>query len=153
MKKVTRQTLHYCQQADIFLRNRLLVQAIAVFATAAVKVCGFDTGGCKIRYTWKIFCSSATTCLSNLSKVASSDMKIVVDVSPANYDTLLNKLSVVYALLKNGIVVHPSENTQDQIIQIACDVGEAEMLLYCAREFCPEAASQFEEAIKTPQPL
>jgi hypothetical protein len=81
-------------------------------------------------------------------------MKIVVEMSPANYDALLNKLSVVYALLKNGIVVHhPSGAAEHRLIQIACDVGEAEMLLYCAREFCPEAASQFEEAIKTPQPL
>ena len=80
-------------------------------------------------------------------------MKIVVNMSPANYDALLNKLSVVYALLKNGIVVHPSGAPDDRVVQIACDVGEAEMLLYCTREFCPEAASQFEEAIKTPQPL
>ena len=80
-------------------------------------------------------------------------MKIVVNMSPANYDALLNKLSVAYALLKNGVVVHPANAPEDQAIQIACDVGEAEMLLYCAREFCPEAASQFEEAIKTPRPL
>ena len=80
-------------------------------------------------------------------------MKIVVNMSSANYDSLLNKLTVVYALLKNGIVIYPSEATQDRLVQIACDVGEAEMLLYCAREFCPEAASQFEGAIKTPQPL
>lgn len=92
-------------------------------------------------------------CLSSLSKVASTRMKIVVDMLPANYDTFLGKLSLVYGLLKNGIVVHPSGAAQDRLIQIACDVGEAEMLLYCARQFCPEAVSQLEEAIKRPQPL
>jgi hypothetical protein len=80
-------------------------------------------------------------------------MKIVVDMSPANYDTFLSKLSLVYNLLKNGIVVHPSETAEDRLIQIACEVAEAVMLLYCARQFCPEAVSQLEEAIKTPQPL
>jgi hypothetical protein len=74
-------------------------------------------------------------------------------MSPENYDALLNKLSVVYALLKNGIVVHPSGAAEERLIQIACDVGEVEMLLYCARGFCPEAVSQVEEAIKRLQPL
>jgi hypothetical protein len=80
-------------------------------------------------------------------------MKILVNMPPENYDAFLNKLSAAYALLKNGIVVHPSGATQDRLIQIVCDVGEAEMLLYCARQFCPEAVSQFEEAIKRPEPL
>lgn len=82
-----------------------------------------------------------------------STMTIVINMAPANYDALLNKLSVAYALLKNGIVIHRSEGTQDRLIQIPCDLAEAEMLLYCAREFCPEAASQIEEALGSPQPL
>lgn len=80
-------------------------------------------------------------------------MKIVIDMSPANYDSFLSKVSLVYGLLKNGIVVHPSGAAEDRLIQIACEVAEAEMLLYCARQFCPEAVSQVEEAIRTPQPL
>ncbi len=75
---------------------------------------------------------------------------MVVNMAPGNYNALLDKLAAVYALLKNGIVIHHPEDTQDRLIQIPCDMAEAEMLLYCAREFCPKAASQLEEALGRP---
>ena len=59
-------------------------------------------------------------------------MKILVEMSPEHYDRLLDKLSeesAVYAILKNGVVVHPSGASEDRIIQIACEMTQAETLL------------------------
>jgi hypothetical protein len=77
-------------------------------------------------------------------------MKILIEMSPENYDQLLGKLnqgSAFYRILKNGIV-NRSESTDQRIIQIACTPAEGQMLLTTANRLYPQAASQIERGVK-----
>jgi hypothetical protein len=60
----------------------------------------------------------------------------------------------VYGVLKNGVVVHPASTDQDPLIQIACEVAEAERLaLLRSAVFSLKPLLNLKRAIKTPQPL
>ena len=77
-------------------------------------------------------------------------------MSPEHYDRLLDKLSeeaAAYAILKNGVVIHPSGASEDRIIQIACEMTQAETLLHAARQLFPAAAPQLQESIGLAQPF
>jgi hypothetical protein len=84
-------------------------------------------------------------------------MKILIEISPANYDTMLSKISMdspAYAVLKNGVKVRRSApGIPSEIINIACEPPEATMLLDVARKFCPAAASEIEDGIARARPL
>ena len=81
-------------------------------------------------------------------------MKILIEMRPENYDLLLSKLpkvSVEYAILKNGVVVN--NPGAGRIIDIACEVSEAESLLRVAQKVCPEVAPQLEDEMRVAQIL
>jgi hypothetical protein len=84
-------------------------------------------------------------------------MKILIEISPEYYDSLLSCISTespMYAVLKNGVVIHPSEaDTTFRIIEILCEKFHARMLLTIAEELCPEAVPQLEEGIRLSRTL
>ena len=74
-------------------------------------------------------------------------MKILIKISPDHYDRLLSRISEesrMYAVLKNGIVMHhhTDAGTTFRIIEILCEKFHARMLLTFAEELCPEAVPQ-----------
>jgi hypothetical protein len=76
-------------------------------------------------------------------------MKMLIEMLPENYDLLMNKVpqvSVEYAILKNGVVVN--NPGAGRIIDIACELSEAESLLHIAQKLCPEVAPQLEDEIR-----
>ena len=81
-------------------------------------------------------------------------MKILIEMRPENYDLLLSKVpkvSAEYAILKKGVVVNSPG--AGQIIDIACEVSEAESLLRVAQKVCPEVAPQLEDEMRVAQIL
>ena len=65
-------------------------------------------------------------------------MKIIVEMSPEHYNELLGKffpVSPEYSLLKNGIVTGGLAK-ENRIIEIACELSEAEALLRMAQDLC-----------------
>ena len=78
-------------------------------------------------------------------------MKIMIEMSPENYDGLLNKVSVeslAYCVLKNGIVEsRPEGGNEGRVIDILCETTEAEILLGIANELWPKAASEIKNSI------
>jgi hypothetical protein len=56
------------------------------------------------------------------------------------------QVSVEYAILKNGVVVN--NPGAGRIIDIACELSEAESLLHIAQKLCPEVAPQLEDEIR-----
>ena len=78
-------------------------------------------------------------------------MKIKIEMSPTNYDGLLDKVptdSVAYSFLKNGIVSHRLEDgTGRSIIDILCEPAKAEILLEAATELWPKAAYEIKDSI------
>jgi hypothetical protein len=82
-------------------------------------------------------------------------MKILIEMTPENYDRFLSKLSKAsapYTLLKNGVVTGGSAK-QNRIIEIACEVTEAKMLLEVARMLCPEAALEIDKGVTLARPF
>ena len=79
-------------------------------------------------------------------------MKILIEMTPGQYDGMLGKISQdspVYAILKNGVVEHPLENyAKIRVINIVCDMPEAEMLLNEAKEVWPDAALEIASSIR-----
>jgi hypothetical protein len=76
-------------------------------------------------------------------------MKMLIEMLPENHDLLMNKVpqvSVEYAILKNGVVVN--NPGAGRIIDIACELSEAESLLHIAQKLCPEVAPQLEDEIR-----
>jgi hypothetical protein len=69
-------------------------------------------------------------------------MKIMIQMSPENYDGLLSKVStesLVYSVLRNGIVESRSEGgAERRVIDILCEPNEAEILLGVATEVWPK---------------
>ena len=84
-------------------------------------------------------------------------MKILIDISPAHYDRLLSHFteeSSIYAILKNGLVVHHFEAGKDfRTIEILCEKFHARIILAVAEIYCPEAAAEIEEAIRLSRTL
>jgi hypothetical protein len=60
-------------------------------------------------------------------------VKILIEISPDHYDRLLSRISKqsrMYAVLKNGIVMHHTEaGTTFRIIEILCEKFHARRLL------------------------
>ena len=84
-------------------------------------------------------------------------MKILVDISSEHYDRILSELdeeSRIYAVLKNGLVLHRFEAGNDvRTVEILCDKFHARMILAAAEMYCPEAVAEIEEAIRLSRTL
>ena len=84
-------------------------------------------------------------------------MKILVDISPEHYDRLLSQFteeSRMYAILKNGLVIHHFEAGNDfRTVEILCEKFHARMILAAAEIYCPEAAAEIEESIRLSRTL
>ena len=84
-------------------------------------------------------------------------MKILVDISPDHYDRILSEFdeeSRIYAILKNGLVLHHFEAGNDtRTVEILCDKFHARMILAAAEMYCPEAVAEIEEAIRLSRAL
>jgi hypothetical protein len=84
-------------------------------------------------------------------------VKILVDISPEHYDRLLSQFteeSRMYAILKNGLVIHHFEAGNDfRTVEILCDKFHARMILAAAEIYCPEAAAEIEESIRLSRTL
>ena len=84
-------------------------------------------------------------------------MKILIDISPEQYDRLLRELaeeSRMYAILKNGLVIHGFEGDKaSKAVEILCEKFHARMILAVAETICPEAAAQIEEGIRLSRTL
>jgi len=84
-------------------------------------------------------------------------VKILVDLSPEHYDRILDEFSEesrLYAVLKNGLVLHHFEGSNDfRTVEILCDKFHARMILAAAEMYCPEAAAEIEESIRLSRTL
>ena len=84
-------------------------------------------------------------------------MKILIDILPEHYDRLLSEFteeSRIYAILKNGLVIHHFEANQEfRTVEILCEKFHARMILAAAEMFCPETAAEIEEAIRLSRTL
>ena len=84
-------------------------------------------------------------------------MKILIDISPEHYDRLLSQFteeSRMYAILKNGLVIHHFEAGNDfRTVEILCEKFHARMILAAAAIYCPEAAAEIEESIRLSRTL
>ena len=84
-------------------------------------------------------------------------MKILIDISPENYDRILSGFtedSRMYAILKNGLVIHHFEASNEfRTVEILCEKFHARMILAAAEMFCTEAAAEIEEAIRLSRTL
>jgi hypothetical protein len=71
---------------------------------------------------------------------SSTPVKILVDISPEHYDRILSEVdeeSRIYAVLKNGLVLHHFEAGYDiRTVEILCDKFHARMILAAAEMYC-----------------
>jgi hypothetical protein len=78
-------------------------------------------------------------------------VKMLIEMSLDHYDRFLEKCdasSREYEILKNGLIVRrPNDGHYERIMEIACEVPEAQMLLAIARRLYPDAVSAIEKAI------
>jgi hypothetical protein len=67
-------------------------------------------------------------------------MALLIEIPAALYGFWIccDASSREYAILKNGVVVCPP-NGDGRVIQIPCELSDAESLLAVATKFCPEA--------------
>ncbi len=76
---------------------------------------------------------------------------MLIEMSLDHYDRFLEKCdasSREYEILKNGLIVRrPNDGHYERIMEIACEVREAQMLLAIARRLYPDAVSAIEKAI------
>ena len=76
---------------------------------------------------------------------------MLIEMSLDHYDRFLEKCdasSREYEILKNGLIVRrPNVGHYERIMEIACEVREAQMLLAIARRLYPDAVSAIEKAI------
>jgi hypothetical protein len=73
---------------------------------------------------------------------------MIIEMSLDQYDRFLEKCdasSREYAILKNGLIVRRLKH--ERIIEIPCEVREAQMLLAIARRLYPDAVSAIEKAM------
>jgi hypothetical protein len=86
-----------------------------------------------------------------------SAVKILLDISPEHYDCILSEFdeeSRIYAILKNGLVIHHFEGSNDiRTVEILCEKFHARMILAAAEMYCPEAIAEIEEAIRLSRTL
>ena len=79
------------------------------------------------------------------------------DTTAASLDRLLREFteeSRIYAILKNGLVLHHFEAGEEfRTVEILCEKFHARMILAVAEIFCPEAAAEIEEAIRLSRTL
>ena len=62
--------------------------------------------------------------------------------------------SRMYAVLKNGLVLHHFETgNESRTVEILCDKFHARMILAAAEMYCHEAVSEIEEAIRLSRSL
>jgi hypothetical protein len=84
-------------------------------------------------------------------------VKILIDISTEHYDHLLTQFteeSRIYAILKNGLVIHHFEGGNEfRTVEILCDKFHARMILAAAEMYCPEAAAEIEESIRLSRTL
>ena len=59
----------------------------------------------------------------------------------------------MYAILKNGLIIHHFEAKEFRTVEILCEKFHARMILAAAEMFCPEAAAEIEEAIRLSRTL
>ena len=82
-------------------------------------------------------------------------MKILIEMSREHYDSLLGRLtkeSRLYSTLMGSMILHESEAIRPtDTVMTVCEYDEAKALLQFAQQYCPEAASQIEQAIKLPR--
>jgi hypothetical protein len=75
----------------------------------------------------------------------------IIEMSLDHYERFLEKCdasSREYEILKNGLIVRqPKDGHYERIIEIPCEVREAQMLLAIARRLYPDAVSAIEKAI------
>jgi hypothetical protein len=82
-------------------------------------------------------------------------MKILIEMTPENYDLFLSKLSKAsasYSILKNGVVTGGSAK-ENRIIEIPCEMFEAKILLNVAQMLCPEAALEIDKGVTLARPF
>ena len=83
---------------------------------------------------------------------SNSPVKILVDISPEHYDRILSEFSEesrIYAILKNGLVLHGFEAGNDiRTVEILCAKFHARMILAAAETYCPEAGVLFNRWVK-----
>jgi len=88
---------------------------------------------------------------------SSTPVKILVDILPEHYDRMLSEFeeeSPIYAILKNGLVLHHFEAGEDvRTVEILCDKFHARIILAAAEMYCPEAVAESEEAIRLSRTL
>jgi hypothetical protein len=76
---------------------------------------------------------------------------MIIEMSLDQYDRFLEKCdasSREWQILKNGLIVHhPKDGHYERIMEILCEVPEAQMLLAIARRLYPDAVSAIEKAI------
>ena len=88
---------------------------------------------------------------------SSAPVKILIDISPEHYDRILSEFteeSRMYAILKNGLVLHHFEAGNDiRTVEILCEKFHARMILAAAEMYCPEAVAEIEEAIRLSRTL
>ena len=88
---------------------------------------------------------------------SSTPVKILIDISPEHYDRILSEFteeSRMYAILKNGLVLHHFEAGNDiRTVEILCEKFHARMILAAAEMYCPEAVAEIEEAIRLSRTL
>jgi hypothetical protein len=101
--------------------------------------------------------SSIVSALSAIlgSLVGGSGTKIMIEMTPENYDLFLSKLSKASAsntILKNGVVTGGSVK-ENRIIEIACEMFEAKMLLNVAQMLCPEVALEIDKGVTLARPF
>ena len=78
----------------------------------------------------------------------SIQVKPVIELSVEHYDALLRQAAPdprLYSRLINAV------NTKAGTIAILCDLDAAEMLLHMAKNYCPDAVTEIEKAIRTAQ--
>ena len=79
-------------------------------------------------------------------------MKILLEISPEHYDRLLSgisKKSLLYAVLKNGVVTHRTEaGSRHRMIEILCEKFHARMLRSLAENLSPLAVPQIDKGIR-----
>jgi hypothetical protein len=74
-------------------------------------------------------------------------MKPLIELSTEHYDALLKGAAENFALYSRLTNAVKTQKT----IAILCELDEAEMLLYMAKTFCPDAIPEIEKAIRSAQ--
>jgi hypothetical protein len=78
-------------------------------------------------------------------------MKMVIELPLDHHDRFLEKCDPSrreYEILRNGrIVRRPKDGDYERIVEIPCEVSEAQMLLAIARRLYPDAVSAIEKAL------